>query len=275
MSTFAHPRAVGVAAASLIVWLASLAPASAQYGRPMMSEPAIGEKYHIEAALTFWGADLNATVSSEQLGIVGSDIDVKEDLGYEDKTLRDFRLVLRPGRKHKFRINYTPVKFDGDTILKRTIIFNGIEYNVGLPVQSEFKWNTWRFGYEYDFVSTDRGYVGLLLEVRQTDASLELNSPVDSEFTRGRGPIPAIGGVARVYPLKNVSITGEFTGFKLPEIEEYEGDFFDFDIYSTVNFTNYVGVQAGFRRLDASYIAKKDTGDLKLNGLYFAGVVRF
>jgi hypothetical protein len=42
-----------------------------------------------------------------------------------------------------------------------------------------------------------------------------------------------------------------------------------------VNFTNYVGVQAGFRRLDASYIAKKDTGDLKLNGLYFAGVVRF
>jgi hypothetical protein len=268
-------RAGQVAAGALLVLLAAVAPARAQYGRPSMEDPAIGEKYHVEAELNFFNPDLEATVSSESLGIIGSEIDVKSDLGYSDKTIREFRFVLRPGKKHKFRIAYTPVKYEGDSILGRTIVFNGISYTVGLPIQTDFKWNTWRFGYEYDFVYTDRGYVGFIMETRLTDASLELSSPVDDEFTRARGPIPAIGGAFRFYPVKHFAVTGEFTGFKLPEIQDYKGDFFDLDIYGTYNFTHNFGVKGGYRTLDASYLAKHDNGSLKLKGLYFAGLVRF
>ncbi|HET6317402.1 MAG TPA: hypothetical protein VFG86_13155 [Chloroflexota bacterium] len=268
-------RAGQVAAGALLMLLAAVAPARAQYGRPSMEDPAIGEKYHVEAELNFFNPNLDAVVSSESLGILGSEINIKNDLGYVDKTIREFRLVLRPGRKHKFRIAYTPVKYQGDTLLARTIVFNGISYTVGLPVQTEFKWNTWRFGYEYDFVYTDRGYAGFIVEARQTDASLQLTSPVDDEFTRARGPIPAIGGTFRVYPVKHLAITGEFTGFKLPNIDNYQGDFFDIDIYTTYNFTQNFGLKGGYRTLDASYIADKDNGSLKLKGLYFAGLVRF
>jgi hypothetical protein len=275
MRTFVFRRAAGVAAGSMLLWAAAVAPASAQYGRPTMSDPATGEKYHIEASLVFWNPNLEAIISSEQLGIPGSDIDVKSDLGYEDKTIREFRLVLRPGRKHKFRIAYTPISFDGDTVLNRTIIFNGIEFNVGLPIQTEFKWNTWRFGYEYDFLYRDRVFAGFILEARQTHATLQLASPIDTEFTEARGPVPGIGGIVRVYVAKNVSITGEITGLKVPEIQDYEGSFVDFDLYATFNFNHYVGVQGGYRTLDASYLAKLDNGDLNLKGLYFAGVVRF
>ena len=104
-----------------------------------MSDPATGEKYHVEVSYGFWNPDLEATISSEQLGIIGSEIDVKSDLGYTDEAIRQFRLVLRPGRKHKFRIEYIPIKFEGDTILNRTIVFNGIEFNVGLPVQTSVR----------------------------------------------------------------------------------------------------------------------------------------
>ena len=269
------PRAAGLAAGAVCLWLAGVTPAAAQYGRPSTSDPAVGERYHVEAVLDFWSPSLDATVSSESLGILGSNVDAKADLGYEDKTIREFRIVLRPARKHKFRIAYTPVTYSSDTILNRTIVFNGIAFKVGLPIQSEATWNTWRFGYEYDFVYTDRGFVGFFVEARDTTASVSLSSPIDSEFSRARGPIPAIGGVARVYPHKNVSITGEFSGFKLPEINDYKGDFFDFDLYGTVNFTNNVGAQFGYRTLDASYLAKHDSGELKLKGVYFAGVVRF
>jgi hypothetical protein len=61
----------------------------------------------------------------------------------------------------------------------------------------------------------------------------------------------------------------------LPEINNYQGDFFDFDIYGTYSFTKNFGAQGGYRTLDASYLAKHDNGELKLKGLYFAGVVRF
>jgi len=210
--------------AGLLMFLvgAAAAPAFAQYGRPAMDEPPLGEQYHIEGTFDFWSPGLDATISSESLGIIGSEINVKTDLGYVDKQVREFRLVLRPAKKHKFKLAYTPVDYTGDVILSRNLVFNGIKFNVGLPIQTEFQWNTWRFGYEYDFVYTDKFYVGFIAEVRQTDAQLQLQSPVDDEFTRARGPIPAIGGAFRVYPEKHVSITAEFTGFKLPQVQNYE-----------------------------------------------------
>jgi hypothetical protein len=265
----------GRLAGALLLVLAAALPARAQYGRPVIDNPAVGEQYHVEGVLNLWNPDLQATIESESLGIIGDKIDIKTDLGYIDKQIREFRIVLRPGKKHKFRIAYTPVDYSGDVVLSRDIVFNGIKFTVGLPIQTEFKWNTWRLGYEYDFVYTDRWYVGFIGEARITDAELMLQSPVDDEFTRARGPIPAIGGVVRVYPERHTSVTAEFTGFKLPEINNYKGDFFDFDIYGTYSFTKYVGVQGGYRTLDASYLAKHDNGELKLKGLYFAAVVRF
>jgi len=269
------PRAAGLAAGAVLIWLASITPAAAQYGRPSMSEVPVGEQYHVEALFDFWAPGMTANVSSESLGILGSEIDVKADLGYVDKKIGEFRFVLRPGRKHKFRIAYMPVRYSADSILNRTLVFNGIAFKVGLPIQSEFKWDTWRLGYEYDFVARDWGFVGFFVEARETSVRLSLNSPIDSEFTEARGPVPAIGGVVRVYPHKNVGITAEFGGFNLPEVNNYKGDFFDYDISGTVSFNRYVGVQAGYRSLDGSYIAKHDNGSLKLDGLYFAGVVRF
>ena len=269
------PRVSAVAAGALALVAVSVVPARAQYGRPMVSDPAIGEKYHVEAILNFWNPNLDAIVSSESLGIPGSDIDVKTDLGYVDKSIREFRFVLRPGRKHKFRIAYTPVKYESDGPITRTVIFNGIAFTVGLQVQTEFTWDTWRFGYEYDFVYTDRGFAGFILEARYVDAQLAMRSPLDDEFTQARGVVPAVGGIGRVYVHKNVSITGELTGMKVPEIQGYVGSFFDLDIYGTANFTHNFGVQAGYRTLDAAYTAKRDTGDLELRGLYFTGVVRF
>ena len=190
MYTFVLRRAAAVAAGSMLLWLAATIPAAAQYGRPTMNDPATGEKYHVEASYGFWHPDLEATISSEQLGIIGTEIDVKSDLGYTDEAIRQFRLVLRPGRKHKFRIEYIPVKFEGDTTLNRSLVFNGIEFNAGLLVQSQFEWDTWRLGYEYDFVYTDRFYAGFILEVRQTKAQLQLDSAIDSEFTEARAPSP-------------------------------------------------------------------------------------
>jgi hypothetical protein len=91
-----------------------------------------------------------------------------------------------------------------------------------------------------------------------------------------RAPIPAIGVIGRAYPAANISITGEFSFFKMPTIaDKYEGRYYDFDLYGTVNFTDYVGAQVGYRSLNAFYKVKQDEGNLLLKGFYFGGVARF
>lgn len=255
--------------------LASALPALAQLG----PDPATGEKYVVEIAGGFWNPTPDLIISAETLGIPGTEIDFVGDLGIVKKRMGDLRFVLRPGRKHKLRVSFNPIRYEADTVLQRSIVFNGATFPVRLPVQSNIQWNAWRFGYEWDFISRDRGFVGAIVEAKYTELKAELRSPLANESAEAKAPIPAIGGIARGYIVPNISITGELTAFKLPgsiaEREDAAGRYIDFDIYGTVNFVNAVGVQVGYRTLDLSYVVDLDFGDLKMKGPYILGVVRF
>lgn len=267
----------------LVAGLCAATPAEAQYGaRRGTSNRATGETYHVELGGTLWNPTPEIVISSESLGISGDNVDFVNTLGLPKQTFKQLKLVLRPGTKHKFRLEYTPIKYNGQKTVATEFIFNGQRYTVGLPVTSELLWKAYRFGYEFDFVYRDRGFVGLLLETKYTDITATLNATIlgvsRTEFTHARGPIPAIGLIARGYVVPNISITGEFSGF--PEIgttgsSRYGGKYYDFDLYGTVNFTDNLGAQAGYRSLDVLYKVEKDSGTMKVKGLYFGGVARF
>ena len=266
---------------ALSVWawcVLAATPAFAQYGSGGLADPATGESYHVEIGGFLWSPDPTIAITSESLGIIGSRIDFVEDFGIESETFRQLKVVLRPARKHKFRFEYTPIGYTQESRLNRTIVFNGQRFDVSLPVLVDLQWKAMRFGYEWDFVYRDRGFLGLLLEAKYTDveASLE-NILVGREFVSAKAPIPAVGVIGRVYVVPNVSITGEFSGFKLPEDvdEDYGGKYYDFDLYGTVNFSDHFGAQAGYRSLTVFYRVEEDEGDFQMKGLYFGGVVRF
>lgn len=253
--------------------------ANAQYKPRPLSDPATGEAYHIEAAANLWFPTATIRISSESLGQTPTIVDAKSDLGLQDKRLPEFRLVLRPSTRNKFRVQYIPIRYDQTGAPEREIVFNGQRYLINVPVNSTIDWKAYRFGYEFDFVTTNRGYGGFIIEAKYTDVMVRLRSPASSidEFTHARGPIPGVGGIVRIYVVPNISITGEITGFKLPKnlIKDASGHYADFDLYATLNFTRNIGVQGGYRAIDASYIVKSDTGLLNLKGGYFGVVARY
>ena len=272
----------------LVAACGAATPAAAQYGaRRVGSDRATGETYHVEVAGNLWHPTPDIVIASAGsgplAGIPGTDIDFVNTLGVTKKTLKQLKVVLRPGTKQKFRFEYTPITFNAQNTVPVTFVFNGLRYPVGLPVTSELQWKAYRFGYEWDFVYRDRGFVGLVLEAKYTDIQASLTASflgvTDTEFTHARAPIPAIGIIGRGYVVPNISITGEFTGFKLPDAgsnnNKYGGNFYDFDLYGTVNFNDYAGAQLGYRSFDVFYKVKTDTGTMTLKGLYFGGVVRF
>lgn len=267
-------RIAALSIGCVLVWSAS---ANAQYTAMGSSNRATGENYRVEVGGFFWNPTPDAFVTSESLpGILGSRIDFVADLGLEQTKHMQLKVVLRPGKKHKFRFEYTPLKYEQVGTIQRDLIFNGITFSAALPVESELNWRAYRFGYEWDFVYMDRGFVGLVLEAKYTDVEATLNNVLDTEFVRARGPIPAIGVIGRGYVTPAISITGEFTFFKLPDIDEdYQGNYYDFDLYGTVNFSDHFGAQVGYRSLDLLIRVENDEGDLKMKGFYFGGVARF
>ena len=263
-----------VAAAALLCFAV---PAAAQYKPRTLNDPATGEKYHIEAGAGYWFPTADMVVSSEQLGIRGDRIDFKKTLGLTDQRFPILDIQLRPARSHKFRLNYIPVNYTQTTTLTQEIVFNGIRYRLGLPVNSAIDWKTYEITYEYDFVVKNWGFVGFDLQAKYTDVQVALASPLASEFAHARGPIPAIGGIFRYYVVPNISVTGELSGFKIPDSidSRYNAHYVDLDIYGTLNFTNNIGVKGGYRSRDVGYLIKSDTGAFTLKGIYFGAVLRY
>jgi hypothetical protein len=268
-------RRVGLGLIGAALMLAAT-PAGAQVSERESSGRPLGADYRIEVSGTLWNPALSGVISSEQFGIIGDQIDFTSDLGYQQTRFGDMRLVLRPSRKSKFRIQYTPIAYQASTDFKRDIVFNGIKFPVAIPVESTFEWKVLRIGYEYDFVSNDRGFVGVLLEGRYTQFRSEISSIIAEEFSVVKVPLPAIGAVGRVYVIPEVAVDVEVSAFKFPDVDpKYQASYFDWDIRGTFNFTNYVGAQVGWRRMTSFINIEQDTGDLKFQGIYFGAAVRY
>jgi hypothetical protein len=261
------------------IFLALLAaPGYAQYGaRPIGGPPiAPGEDYHVEVSAGYWNPTPDIVISSSTLGIQGTDISFVDDLGIEKKKFGDLRIVLKPGRKHKFRIAYTPLTWQASKVVTRDLVFNAQRYRVSLPVDSELQWKEWAFGYEYDFVSNAKGFAGLFLDLKYPRVNVTLSNPfVGTEFAEAKAPVPTIGGAGRVYVTPAVAINFELTALKIPQIENYKATFVDWDLAGIVNFGRNFGGRIGFRSMNVNYLFDQDYGDMDLKGLYFSAVARF
>jgi hypothetical protein len=265
-----------VLAAAIVFRTAS---ASAQGTPQPPGEAATGERYLIEGTADLWFPTADILLSSEGLGIAGNLIDFKTDLGLTDQHFPVLQVQLRPARRHKFRFQYIPISYTQTGTVTRDIIFNGIRYTLGLPVNSTFDWKAYRFGYEFDFLTNDHWFAGVIVEAKYTDLAATLTAPIKSldEFEQARAPIPALGAVARYYVVPNISITGEVTGFRLPGnvAKDAFGHYVEVDVYGTLNFTNNIGVRGGYRSLDLGYAFKSDNGSFTLKGVYFGLVARY
>ena len=133
--TITRARALVSTVGTTVLLLASTAPAWAQ-SFTLTSDLPIGETYRVELMAGMWSPSPQITVSSDAFGIAGTDIDFGTDLGIGSERFGEVRLRLRPGRKHRLRIDYIPIRYAAQTTVERRLVFRGIAYDSGVPVSS-------------------------------------------------------------------------------------------------------------------------------------------
>jgi hypothetical protein len=216
-------------------------------------------------------------IGGDEFDVLGQQVDFVQEFGIDNERFTEFRITLKPGRKHKIRFHYIPFQYDQDATIQRRFVFGGQVFDVGVPATADVGWKMWRLGYEWDFISRQTGFLGVIAELKQNTVSAEIDSPVGSAVVESRAPIPAVGLIGRGYFSENFSVTGEFTGFKMLDSfsEDFDAEFWDFDVYATLNFGRNAGVQGGYRSIDVEYLSEEDFGELTMKGWYFGGVIRF
>jgi len=263
--------------AGFAVALFLAASARAQDTSRLMQDLPTGETYHVEVGARYWSPTADIVASSDAPGIPGTRIDLKNDVGLTDQRFPDVQFVLRPAVRHRFRFEYIPIHYESAAALPRDVTFSGATFRSGLLVTSVLDWKTYRFVYEYDVIVKRRVFAGAIAEFKQTDVREQLLSAAADEVRRQDMPIPAAGGIVRVYLAAKLSLTGEITFFGVPDRADghYGGHYTDVDVHGTLNVTRRIGAQVGFRDLDINHLGAFDSATFRLKGIYAGAVLRY
>ena len=197
-----------------------------------------------------------------------------DDLGLIDQRFGEVKLVGRPAQEAEAVLPVHPDQVHAECAsLPRSIVFNGQLYQVGVPVNSELDWKAYRFGYEYDSSIADRGFVGLILEAKYTDVTATLATPIVNEFAHAQAPIPAIGGIGRIYIVPNDldHRRADRRSRSRQRVRGVQRPLRRLRLYGTVNFTRNVGAQVGYRSFDVGYLVRRDTGAFTVKGMLLRG----
>jgi len=269
----------------LLFSLVVTSQADAQFRAP--EAPAPGENFHVELALMFWKPTPGIVIGSDSLRTVNaSGGDLVQQFGIENKRFNEFRTVLQGG-KSKVRISHVDMEYNEAATLQQAVVIGGRPFNIAADATAALDWELWKVGYERDFVKTGRGFFGFIVDMHFNHVVADLSATSQGitagSLTDKKVPFPALGVIGRVYPHKNVGITAEWSGFKMPgfiankltDTGDGTAHLKNFDVSVTGSITRYFGVQGGYRALTADYLLEADSGDLEMKGLYFGGMVRF
>jgi hypothetical protein len=250
-------------------WAQTGGQAGEQTGGP------VGENYTIEVEGRMWNVKLDSTVKIVDNGI-GEDVNLVNDLGFEErKNFFEGRLQVKFARKHKFNLEYIPLKWDADKVLTRTIQINGQTYVAGTRVQSSLDLKFFKGGYEYDFLAGRAGFLGFTLDVLVANANTQVKAPdvvpiIDEKEDR-TVPIPMIGFVGRVYPIRWVNLTAKASGLPAGDY----GYVFDGEASLNINPIKYLGISGGYRYFVINVKYNDNSLDYRLDGPFVGLTLRF
>ena len=223
---------------------------------------------------TYWFPDLSATAQTTTAGVPETKFDVKGDLGVGDENFFSGEAFVRFGRV-TFRLGYTPIRFDGNKTLTRTIEFGGETFSVSDNVISRLDVDMLDAELQVDMLRHDliaaSFYLGLIGKVKYVDGEVELTSSALTERRDFKAPIPMIGLAAGAGFANNlVRADARVTGMAYSGNHLYEAD-----VFASFVPLPFLRVQGGYRYIDLKVDEDDIVADLELKGPYIGAQLSF
>ncbi len=193
----------------------------------------------IESGVAFTG------LNDIRKGSDGTLLSLKNDLKSPKSPFLRLRFGLLHNEKHLFSLLYAPLKLTATGSLSSNIIYDGINYEANLPLEAVYKFNSYRFTYNYRIINTNtfKFGLGLSAKIRDAGSSLRNSNQFSEDFNAGFVPLINI--------LTTWQVSKKF-GFELfaDALGARQGRAIDVALTTTYNFTESVQGNLGYRILD-------------------------
>ncbi|MEK7842089.1 MAG: hypothetical protein AAB197_05385 [Deltaproteobacteria bacterium] len=214
---------------------------------------------HVEGR--YWFTSLESSVKVTDLGAIGTEINLVDTLGVDDKkNFWEGRIDLNLF-DHHLRYAYMPMSWKGTKNITQSINFAGQTYTANASVDSKLDVLYQRLGYEYDIINLLGNKLGVIIDLKllSVDASLKTTG-INKSYSK-TAPVPTIGMAAQVGLPFLFSVGAEVTGIA------YNGNHL-IDGEASVNFEPipFTTISGGYRMFDLKLENGDNKVDFKLNG---------
>jgi len=159
--------------------------------------------FELGARGSYWFPSLSADVKADSSGVVGTKLNLKDDLGVGNESFPVVEVFGGVGR-HSASLAYTPINYSGTKALATAINFNGKTYAANTNVHTDLELKMLDFQYKYKFLDMENVLAGFSLsaigQVKYIDGYAKIadtTTNTSAEYTL-KVPIPMVGLGAHV-----------------------------------------------------------------------------
>lgn len=222
----------------------------------------------------YWAPGLSGNLKVDGNGLVGTTVDLEDDLGMGSESYPVIEGFVGLGNHHLSLSHYS-ADYDGSKTLTKNITFNGTTFAANTLVNSNLKYDVYDIMYQYDLLDLENflagGSLGLVGKVKLFDGSASIQSAGQSTNIDFSAPIPLIGLNLHVGLLADILearllVTG--IGYSGNSMYDCQADL-------SFTFFPFVDIHGGYRLFNLNFDVDDTEADYKTSGPYVAVTISF
>ncbi len=226
----------------------------------------------ISVKADYWMPSVDAEVKSSELSLVGTQIDLVDDLGLDDSEsipalTASIDLPLFP----EILVGYFTVDSSASKIINKQIVYKGTTYNMSANVISSYDITHFEALLNFGLLKSETADLGLLVGAKYFEIETTLTSAGITQTESVEGPVPVLGVKGGVGLPGKFRVEGIGRGIVL-EVGDVDASLFDIDLGVHYDVNKFLRASVGYRyfSIDAEDTSNNvsDKAEIKFAGPY-------
>jgi LysM repeat protein len=240
-------------------------------------EPSEPKRYFVGAGFKWWFASLEANAKISANDVIGTEIDLVDDLGVDDSHgIPIINAWIQPFSWLKFQGEYMTAGVEGNRVIDESIVFDGTTFSISDNVTGELDIDRFSGWVEINPFNGSWGYIGLMVGGEyvhlEGNVSSTLVGSASEELDAGT---LTVGGQVGFNITEHLDIHARARGMSF-EISGVELDVFDIEGGISYTLADHFELSVDYRYLYLEIVEEdENSGDLTLQGPVVGARIKF
>ena len=224
----------------------------------------------VSVTADYWMPSIDAEVKSSELAVIGTQIDLVDDLGIDDsQSIPALRASLDLPLFPEILVSYFAIDDSATKSITKTLVYRGITYNIADTVISSYDITHYEALLGFSIINIDAGKLALLVGAKYFEVETSLAAGGVTQTDSVDGPVPVIGVMGNIKLPAKFRVEAIARGLSV-EVDNIEAALYDIDVALNYDFNKFFRASAGYRyfMIDAEDNSTNDSVDIKFAGPY-------